>query len=322
MSFHPSQSLPPVIRGADPRAYHLQNPAYPKGHPRFVMSRSELLKFAECPRKWLKNPPVDATPAMEWGSLVDMLVLTPKWFDRDYAVAPSEYETTGMRCPKCESVTDSGKCAKCKTERVEVKVKEPWNWNSKTCQEWRSNQEQAGKTIVKQSLLTDARRAVIRLGEDQEIATILTASDRQVQVNVEWHDATGIRVPVKCMLDLVPRPESTVGDTLWDFKTAESAEGRRWSRAVFAWQLHYQAALYSDAMNAASGLQYRRYGHVIQESSAPFEPTHRLLSEEFIAMGRIDYTSHLQHYCWCLSTGKWPGYDTTIVEPEAWMLKV
>lgn len=320
--FKPSRNLPPVILGADPTAYHLQGKQLEKGNRGRTMSRGELQRFAECPRKWLRSRPDDVTSAMEWGSLVDTLALTPSLFDRVYAIAPTEYETTGMQCPNCKSVTDSSKCAKCRTDRVQVTVKQPWSWNSTTCQQWRDEQEQAGKTVVKQSLVSEARQAVNRLGEDEEITAILQCCDKQVQVNVDWHDeGTGVVVPFKCLLDLVPKPESPYGDTAFDFKTTDSADDRKWQRTVFSFKLYYQGALYLDALNAATGLKYRRFGNVIQESSHPFEPAHRLLSEEFLNMGRNEYTGDIKRYCWCLSRNEWPGYSNAIAEPEVWMMK-
>ncbi len=84
--------------------------------------------------------------------------------------------------------------------------------------------------------------------------------------------------------------------------------------------LNYQAALYLDAYNAASGLKYRNFSHVISENEPPYEPTWRMLAVEFLQIGRDHYQSDLKRYCYALKHGTFRGYDTAIVEPEAWML--
>lgn len=321
MSFKPSHNLPPVVYGVDPSAYHFQGATFDRGNPLRTMSRSQLVKFSPCPRKWLKGIPDRSSSAMDWGSLVDTLVTTPHLYDKLYVVEPATYQTTGMRCPKCETVTDSKKCAKCKCDREEVPAEKPFTAMSSTCQEWAEEQAQAGKTVIKAAVAAAALRAHHRLMEDEEICAILNASQKQVQINVDWHDATGIVVPVKCFIDLLPDPASHCGDTIYDLKQTRDAAPDRWKRQVFGDGLHYQAAMYLDAVNAATGLQYKRFGHVIQESEAPHEPIDRILSEEFIRLGRAQYRQDLMRYAWCLKNDTWPRYPNDLVEPELYMVK-
>ncbi len=140
-------------------------------------------------------------------------------------------------------------------------------------------------------------------------------------LNVEWHDDdTGLIIPFKCLLDIVPDPKSDYGDTLFDLKTTDNAHGLKWPRQVFNFGLHYQAAVYLDAMNAAAGAKYRNFGHIIQESEPPYEPTHRVLSAEFMDLGRIDYQLNLKRYAWSLKNNIWSGYDTAICDLESWMI--
>ncbi len=320
MSFRPSSTLPPVVFDADPAVYHAPQKAR-RGSPEFVMSRSQLERFAQCPRKWIRGAETESTAAMSWGSLVDCLVLTPQHFEAVYAIAPTTYETTGMMCPVCKSVTDSKKCRTCKTDRIESPVRKDWNLNSETCQEWVKAQQTAGKTITSEGRVSDAWKAIARLNEDEEIKAILDCSKRQVAVNVEWHDDSEIVVPFHCLLDLVPDPKSPFGDTIFDLKTTDSADGAKWAKTVYNWNLAFQAALYLDAMNASAGTKYRNFGHVISEADEPYECTHRLLSAEFLDLGRADYMAALKRYCRCLKSNIWPGFDTDIVEPSAWMVK-
>jgi len=319
--FKPSTTRQPVIFDAEPSVYHAtQSDA--RGTPGYVMSRGELRKFASCPRKWLRGTRTQVSGAMKWGSIIDTLVLTPDLFMGQFAVTPPDYQTSGMQCPGCGTVTDSKKCRDCKLDRVETVVTKPWSANSATCNEWMEAQKASGKTIISPDLLEEARIAKARLLEDEEIKSIIEGSRKQVAVNVDWHDeTTGIVVPFKCLLDIVPDPDGDHGDTLYDLKTTDDANGIKWPRTVFNFGLHYQAACYLDALNAAGGFKYRNFGHVISESEPPYEPTHRLLAQEFIDLGRDRYQTNLRFYCWCLANNTWPGYDTAVTEMEAWMLK-
>ncbi len=338
MSLQPSSSLPGVIPNASPDAYHLQGKNYQRGDARLTMSRGELVKFWECPRKWLRGIPDESSDAMTWGALLDCIVLTPSRFEQAYVVVPETYSDV----PEKYVLTDAFEgewnprtkvCQEWKAARVaegftvltpaqltELQTPSPWNWNATVCQSWREEQAASGKLPVKPALASSAWLANKRLHEDEEIEGILTSSQTQVQVNVEWHDkATDIIVPVKCLLDLATDPSGPFGDTLYDLKSTESADAQKWARSVYQWKLHWQAALYMDAMNVASGRKYRQFGFVIQESSPPFEPTNRVLAQEFMDLGRDMYRRALAKYCQCLHTGIWPGYDSGITQPEAWM---
>ena len=311
-----------VIHPVDPKDYHGKQP-YERGQAEYVMSRGELRKFAHCPRKWRIAVPQEPTKAMVWGSMVDALALTPDLYKDQFVTTPEQYETTGMKCPSCGSITDSKKCRDCKCDRIETTVIKPWSANSETCKEWIENQGALGKTIVDGYQAKEVDRAVLRLTDEQAVRDILDASRTQVQVNVEWHDSrTGFVIPLKCLIDILPDPASSVcGDTIFDLKTTNDAGPRKWQRQVYTDGLHYQAALYLDAVNAATGCKYARFGHVIQESVKPYEPVVRLLDDEFLAYGRQQYQADLEFYCECLAKQQWPGYDSRPAKLEAWMIK-
>ncbi len=295
-STHPA--LPAV---ESPRAYH-EFTVGKRGEPNFIMSRTELKRFAACPRRWLIGTERETSDAMDWGSLVDCVALTPKSFESVYAIAPETYPATPKK----------------KDDPIEEK---PWNWNAKHCQSWREDQEEIGKTVIKSGDASEAWKAVQRLRDEPFILAFLMASQTQVWVNVEWQDEeTGIIVPVKCLLDLAPDPKSEFGDTLGDLKTTANASYRAWCKQVHNEGWHVQAALYMDAYNVVTGLKYRNFEHIISENFAPYEPTHRPLSAEFLTLGRSEYQRQLQQYCQCLKNKSWPGYDTAMTDLESWMI--
>jgi hypothetical protein len=154
-----------------PEVYRRQEPNVKRGDPAFVMSRGELMEFAHCPQRWILGIESDETKSTEWGTLIDCLVLSPGRFENEFAVTPATYKSTGMRCPSCGSVTDSKKCRKCGTDRVEVVIEKPWDWNANTCKDWR--EERDGMRMVKSDTNAEAGAAVTRLLSDEQISGLL-----------------------------------------------------------------------------------------------------------------------------------------------------
>lgn len=292
--FTPSKN--PITFGMMPAQYHAIGEGIDRGKREFVMSQSELRKFSRCPRKWLFGQPPKTSAAMEWGSVLDILLLTPERAEALIVAHPEKYIATD-------------------------KKEKAWTEKSITCKAWVAEREKEGKIVVSPEYMSEAWRAVRRLQAEADITDILSASKTQVCLRVEYHDEeTGIVVPMKCLLDILPNEESDYGDSVFDFKTTNSAESRKWTRHVYDFGLYYQAACYLEAVNAATGLKYRNFGHIISESYAPYEPTVRLLSQDFLTLGRSDLESDLRHYCRCLKKGWFPGFDRAEVEPLAWML--
>lgn len=295
----------PVIPGYDPEQYFKENTE--RGQKAYVMSRSSLREFSTCPHRWLMGYSDDDTPSTEWGTLMDARVLTPDSFIDRFAVEPDYYTPA----PKPKS--------------KEIPTPKPWNRNAGVCEEWAA--KQTGKTIVRAKHFKEASVAMTSLYGHKDLQDLLNESQKQVYVLVEYHDdETGIVVQVKCLIDFVPGV-GPWGKSLGDYKTAANASPDRWGRAVFECGYHYQAALYLDAYTAATGEDRTDWLHIIQENFFPYEVGKRLLSVEFIEMGRRQYVADLKNYCRCLYLGEWPGYDNdqtingfTLTEPEPWMI--
>lgn len=305
-----SSTLPAITKNADPSAYHSLGT---NGDGPRVMSRSSLHRFAECPSKWKLGTKDKETSSTEWGTLLDTVVLTPGAVESTYAICPEEYQAEGKK----------------KGDPSEMK---PWNWNATVCKEWRKEAEGRGMRVVKPDAISDAWKAKSRLMECDKIKPVLESSDTQVMVCVEWNDRdTGIVVPIKCLIDLVPSKESDWFLTLADLKSTADGSARSWTRSVFQYWYYVQAALYLDAYNIATAEKRNRFLHAIQESEEPFEPVARTLSDTFIRLGRETYEVALQQYCKCVQSDIWPGLDymanprekingILCVEPEPWMI--
>jgi hypothetical protein len=290
-----------VAKNANPDDYHKQ--VAERGTPKYVLSCTQIKEFMRCPSRWKAGYVSPASDAMRFGSLLDCLALTPDDTEKRFIVKPETYTN-------------------------EDGDEKPWNGNAKVCRKWAADQIKAGIEIISESELKYAEAACKSMLADATIADFIRNSDRQVHLVGEWHDKeTGITVPLKALIDLAPKDDTIWSDNLADIKTTRNAEPMAWQRFCFKVGYFIQAALYNELWNAATGQQRTSFCFFLVENYSPWQTAKRLLSQNYMTLGRAEVDRVMSLYCRCLLTGKWPTYDDTdesvqgfsIVEPEPWM---
>lgn len=290
--------------GINSETYHKQEAK--RCTPEFIMSPSSLKAFMECASRYKAGYQPPDTEAKDWGSLLDTLLLTPKQFEARYSIKPATYP---------DSKTGEAK---------------PWNGNATFCKEWIA--EQADRQIVSGSDVFEAHQAIRRLMADETIAAFHDASEKQVHITGEWYDkATGLVIPVQCLIDYVPKGDSEFQKSLGDLKSTRNAGLRPFQRWCYSAQYHTQGAFDLDLFDMAtrkdendkySGQGRDGWIFIVQENYPPYEVGRRLLSQEFVQIGRQTYQHALQRYARCLKTGIWSGYDAeeefSLISPEPW----
>lgn len=328
----------------NPEVYHRSNGGE-RGSKEFVMSRSALADFVSCPAKWRAGFESRDTEATRWGTLMDALILSPDKFDERFVIYPDTYEVNTLKCPKCGSVSDAANCSTCdkRTPRQPFKREKPWNNNATVCQEWK--RKNAGKIFIhrekfgddgepdeetKAATFVNAQRAKGRIDENAELKELVKCSQTQVMVMAEYRDkATGLVVPFKVLLDLVPKVgHSDFGKALADFKTARNASEGAFTRAVHDGFYDWQGAAYHDAYVAATGEDRTDFLFAVQENTPPYQPAIWGLPEDWKNDARAEVRQALQFYCWCVVNNEWPGYPVSTriaswgcLSREAWMLR-
>ena len=87
-----------IIKTDTPIKEYLDSKGGENGEPR-ILARSDLVAISACPHKWYraramgKLEPDRPTPCMDFGSLMDCLLLQPDRFDEYYLRAPKTYES-------------------------------------------------------------------------------------------------------------------------------------------------------------------------------------------------------------------------------------
>lgn len=283
----------------DATEYHGQK--IPRGMHAYPMSPSALKEFGRCPNRWLHGYQSPESEAKDWGSLLDCLVLTPSLFESRYIIEPATY------------VNEKGETKK-------------WSNNAKVCKDW--HDQQAGKEVAKAGDIESVKAARERLTSDDVIKAFLDASNKQVMVEAQWQDeATGLTIPVRCLMDLVPRADTEFAKCVGDLKSSFTAALTPFARNVHKLGYHLQAAFDIDMLVAATGEDRNTWCFIVQESFPPWQPGKRILSQDFLELGRVEYKRLLRLYCQCLKTGFWPGYDDhdeavqswSVVAPDPWM---
>ena len=255
-----------VWTGINPTAYHSDLPK--RGDPAYPVSTSMLKVFGECPARWRDGYEPPESEAKNYGALVDCLALTPDQFHKRYAIRPETYP---------DSKTGEAK---------------PWNSNSHWCKTWLAETEKAGVEPIKKNDWLIASDAVKRLHGDELIKSFSDAADKQVLVNGLWtDDPTGLVLPVRCLLDYVPRKETEFGEALGDLKTTRNASPRQWMRWSSERGYHIQAAFDTDLYNAATGEERFSWCFVVQENYAPWQTARYLLAQKSSHAGDLPSTA-------------------------------
>lgn len=317
-----------VVIGSDrdPEKYHQQDACamhngiatrYKRGNLNYRMSRSDLMEFARCPHRWVCGYSRKDSGATDWGSLMDRLLLDEEGFGK-VVLPPAEYP----------SITTTKK-------HGDVTEMKPWcGRKSKWGAAWIDEQEKNGFIVTNRAELDECESAIANIRGDESIAKLLAGASNQVEVRADYVDReTGVVVPVKCLIDVVPVGGGAFASSLADFKTARCGALRSWGRFVYGFGYHVQAAMYLDLWNSGNVAKvegeredWKIFGC---ESERPYEPFKRTLSQEFIQLGRVSYQNALRRYAKCLATNSWPGYDVnapapyqgfSLTEPEPWML--
>lgn len=217
------------------------------------------------------------TPALVFGTHFHTFLLEPERFEREV-----------IEDPECDRRTKEGKATWAAFEAMH-----------------------AGKDVVPAPDMA-AMRGMLQAIREHRTASELLSAPGDNEVCVVWDDQeTGLRC--KARLDRVC---SWFGYTVVvDLKTAQSISDSGFSRAIANYDYHTRAAHYLAGLDAlAPGA--RRFMWIACEKEVPylvrvFEPT-----AETLERGRARWSTLLDTYAECESTGVWPGYPDVVTPIE------
>lgn len=99
-----------------------------------------------------------------------------------------------------------------------------------------------------------------------------------------------------------------------DLKTTIDARPDAFSRAVYNYNYHVQAAFYADQYEWITGNTLADFIFIVVESESPYACKMYRLDAESLQVGRDTYRSALDKYAECKASGIWPAYGNDGVE--------
>ena len=157
--------------------------------------------------------------------------------------------------------------------------------------------------------------SVLRL---PEVAALMT--DGQAEASAFWIDEETGEL-CKCRPDWT----SPAGDgvVLVDGKTCQDASPDGFSRSIWNFDYHLQAAWYSDGYEKATGLRVYGFVFAAVESAWPHAAAAYMLDDDVLDKARAKNRALLNLYAECKRTNHWPGYPAQIqpITLPRWAMK-
>lgn len=194
------------------------------------------------------------------------------------------------------------------------------SWRTKESQEYKKESEANGITILKEA---DFFRAMETAEAVMNDAEMLKKEEYAAEVSVFGNIGSTL---VKGMIDIVPHNDRT----LYDIKTTANIESLDdLQKTILNRGYHWQAALYLDLWNAASGETRDEFVFAFVETTSPHETAFVKMSKEFIDLGRYGgykspgYMQALIAYETCIEEKNWKKRicGTQVVNVPSWINK-
>lgn len=188
-------------------------------------------------------------------------------------------------------------------------VEDDLNLNTKEARAIKAEAEAAGQTVIRQKDMRAVEAMKAQLG--RSIAGPLF-KDTRTEVTLAWQDEeTGVWLRTR--FDALPPAPRKI---LPDYKTARSAKPDDFSRSMFDYGYHQQAALYMDSVHAVTGEKPESWLFVVQESDPPYAVTVCQIDPSALAYGRHMNRIAIRRFADCLAADRWPAYADEVVRVD------
>ena len=167
--------------------------------------------------------------------------------------------------------------------------------------------QQHGENILTQGDLETILAMRLSAHLNPSAKALLTA-DGDTEVSILWN-CEGARA--KARIDkYLP-----VDGTLVDLKTTRNASPGAFSKSIYQYGYHRQAAFYLYAARTM-GLLAKRFLFVAIEKEAPYGVAVYELTDEALDAGLREALGLIEIYKECLATGRWPSYGSEIISVD------
>lgn len=250
-----------------PESYHAIgfNPAYLPDIAQAGPVSASTLSRVRNPLTFLLNYQKPTSRAMNWGSIVDCLWLTPDLFDVFYAIMPED-----LKKPTSSQLGAANPAP--------ATVRQIARWNEFTALA-------EGKEIITAEIKKEATKAVNMLNQHKLAMEIHAASAKQVALLGPSPIVEDGSVQAKMLIDLLPLT-GRFSDAVADLKTTRDIDDHPITGIMHAFEYHMKMGYYGMGATAA-GFGPRHRGIIIwQRSTYPYDVCVREIAPADMALGR------------------------------------
>lgn len=189
------------------------------------------------------------------------------------------------------------------------------SWRTKASQEWRDEQQQAGRSV----LVPEDIRAIRGIAQNLERSPLIRSGILQgaVEHSLIWQDK-GTGVWLKSRPDVVPAADGV----LVDLKTTTDASPDAVAQTIKSFNYAMQGALAAMAMREVMNVEMTDFVLVFVEKAAPYAINTVAVDPNWIFWAGKQARRAINRFAECLKANEWPGYEQeqTVYMPS-WMEK-
>jgi len=250
------------------------------------LSRSPAHYYAKCLDP--DRPPDAPTPSMQAGSSLHTAILEPHLFHSRHAILPAD----APRRPSSAQIN-----AKNPSPQTKIDVRW-WNdWNSLHGHKQIISAEEAARYLHVGELIRshpEIMGYMIKGTAEQSIFANDPETGILCKARPDWMTSiAGLNVVI-------------------DFKSTDDARIEAFQRTAYNFGYFQQAAFYTDVIRWSGMDEVDLWLFVAFERDAPHGIKVYEVQSNELYLGREQYSKALNLYTYCIDTGEWPSYDTSI----------
>lgn len=196
------------------------------------------------------------------------------------------------------------------------------DWRTNAAKEAAKEARAAGAVPLLKHQVEQVEAMAKALREDPIAAKLLKAGSGTPEASLYWRDAE-TRVLERARIDFLPNDVSSGGRLIVvDYKSAESADPKKFARNAYDYGYDIQAAKYVKAVRALELAEEAAFLFVVQQKTAPYLVSVVQLDALAMRIGEHRNRKALRIFADCMTADHWPAWsdDVELVSLPQWAI--
>jgi PDDEXK-like domain of unknown function (DUF3799) len=179
---------------------------------------------------------------------------------------------------------------------------------------WRVFEEESPGKILLRPADMDGLSEMAKSIRNHAGARYLLQGKGMVEASMFWRESI-YGIDCRC------RPDWMRDDGLLiDVKTTDNASPEVFDRHFWNMRYHVQGAFYVDGFEAILKAPCPGFAFIVVEKKPPYAVSLRILTAEYVNIGRRAYLEDIETFARCQRENDWPGYGLEVreIHPPAW----